>query len=29
MFFNQSEPVTKLGTHVPGHGAAGVGEHVL
>ena len=23
---DQSEPVTKLGTHVPGHGAAGAGE---
>jgi len=29
MFFNQSEPVTKRGTHVPEHGAAGAGDHVL
>jgi len=26
---DQSEPITKRGTHVPGHGAAGAGEHVL
>ena len=26
---DQSEPVTKHGTHVPEHGAAGAGDHVL
>ncbi|HHZ96228.1 MAG TPA: hypothetical protein EYN67_11895 [Flavobacteriales bacterium] len=26
---DQSEPVTKRGTHVPGHGAADAGDHVL
>jgi hypothetical protein len=26
---DQSEPNTKPGTHAPGHGAAGAGEHVL
>jgi len=26
---DQSEPITKRGTHAPGHGVAGAGEHVL